>query len=347
MTLDEYVLAFRTLSRCHELTPDLRAKARHFYICLALDLPNATQARQKLLEEVQHHELHECGPNVPPAFEARLQDALTTIVLEEGEPPESLLLRLAVLIKQTLCDFVKLLNPGFRVCDPFCRCDCNGVNRSFGWNGNAFYRYISLAVFEKHVLFPGKSGGLPVSVENRRFFYSQARVNQLTRSPALFGLERDNRILLGRPPEEFGGGAIQSVIFLVPSDSAPHKVSADATYIASRLGLPDYLLWDTADKRRNQGFAVLKLQPDAHDLLYRPTIVDALDHFAFRPGPTDNGEGELFRHGWTRVFKSGELYGDDAVIADELGCPEVIMPSRSERFPSESLELDSVCFFES
>jgi len=346
MTLDEYVLAFRALSRCSELGPEMRDQARHLYIGLALDLPSAIEARHILLEEMQHRKLRDCGPNVPVAFEAKLRENVCSYSPEE-EPPESRLRNLLGLMRQTLCCFIEALNPGFEVRDPFCRCECNISNRSFGWTGNSFFRYIGVNIFEKHILFPGKAGGLPVCVNNRRFFYSRARIERLARTPSLFGLERDNRVLLGRPPDKIEDKTVQSIIFLVPSDCAPHNQNMDAIYIASRLGLTDHLTWKNPDERRNQGFAVLKFRPDTQDHLYRPTIVDALEHLAFRPGPTDNGDGELFRHGWTRVFKVGELCGDEPVIADELGCPEVIMPSRSERFPSEALELDAVCFFES
>lgn len=345
MDLDEYILAFRTLSRCPDLEPTLQAHARHLYICLALDLPSATQARQVLLEEAQHKKLRTCGPNVSEVFEAKLIEKLSTYPLGAHPPEECLkeLTQVLIDLKYTLID---VENPLFSIYDPFCRCACNHRNLSTA-NGEFFFRYISLDVFENHILFPGKSGTIAVPIKNRRFFYSRERIERLTQAPSLFGLERDNRIPLGRPPEEIKGKKIQSIVFLVPADSAPHRKSNDAKFIASQLGLPDYLKWPQKDDRHNQGFAVLRFHPDIHDPLYRPTIIDALEHLAFRPGPPDNGNAPLFRHGWTRVFREGELKDDEATIEDELGCKEVIMPSRGERFPSEALELETVCFFES
>jgi hypothetical protein len=346
MTLDEYVLTFKRLSRCRQLDPKLRALARHLYVCLALDLPSALDARQELLAEAQHKNLKACGPNVPELFEAKLREKLDTYSPPRDCPPGILLKSFYQLLLDLVLSFLEAYNPGFKIRDPFCLCDCNRRNLSSS-NDGPFYRYVDLNTLEKHLLFPGKAGTLPVTLQNRREFYSKARLSRLAQAPSLFGLERDHRVSLSKPPAVVNGRQIRAVTFLVPSDSAPHKSSTDATWIASQLGLPEYLKTQEGQERSNQGIAVLRFHPAADDLLYRPTIIDALEHFAFRPGPPDDGGINLFRYGWTRVFNLGELREDDAAITDELGCKEVITPGRSERLPSSALQLEAVCFFES
>lgn len=346
MTLDEYILMFRDLSSRSDLSEPLRAHARHLYICLALDLPSAIEARSKLLAEAQHKNLESCGPNVPSVFEAKLVERLEHFTSSSG-PPEKIFKTLFEIFSNLVAVFIDSGNPGFNPRDPFCRCDCNEQNRSFSQNGQLFCRYLDLDTFEKHLLFPGKAGPLTVTPNNRRYFYSHSRVSRLSSTPNIFGLQRDQQVLLGRPPTTINGSKTQSVVFLVPYEEAPHRTKPDASYIASQLGLPTSLKSASADARKNNGFAVLKFHPDKHDPLYRPTILDAHEHQAFRPGPPDvSMDSNGFKHGWTRVFKSGELLTDNASIADELGCKEVIMPSRWERFPSEALELETVCFFE-
>jgi len=61
------------------------------------------------------------------------------------------------------------------------------------------------------------------------------------------------------------------------------SISIDADYIAACMGMPEWATPDKKQDRNNQGIVALKFRPDSRDKFFRPTILDAIDHFPFLP----------------------------------------------------------------
>ncbi|MCP4702011.1 MAG: hypothetical protein GY862_34910 [Gammaproteobacteria bacterium] len=334
MTLDEYVLFFGKAGR--ELQgQDLKQAARHLYIGLGLDLPSAVVARDSVLKELTDDKLKDCGLNVPEHFEQKLVHRLNPESLPANVDNNTFDAMFQIL-REVIKEFADFHNKGKPEAEPFCCIPYNQENASALPADMALCRYVSLDIFEKYMLFYKRKRPAGKALKNKRTFYTKARIDKFKNQPAIFtDTNRVNYVNLGRD------GA---PVFFTPHKDAPHHdIQISAEEIASKMGLPGWLKWNKSTNKDNRGIMVLKFRPDSSDCFYRPTILDALDHYAFRPGPADDGSD--FRYGYTRVCDPGELRWDDPKVTGEAGHKEVIMKNREERMPSDNLYLEHVFFF--
>jgi hypothetical protein len=237
------------------------------------------------------------------------------------------------------------------------RCACTPYNTGNQCERSAdglFYRYLSFDALERYWLFGGRRK-TPRQVPDRRELYRPDNLAAFAAcQPNPIGPSTMNPVSLGRGGDAFPGAGFPPPVFLVPANNAPHikkdsnagKEALDAGAIAAKLGLPTELCWDDPAVRSNQGFMALRLRPVAGDRMFRPTMLDALDHLAFRPGPHDDDGLPCTRYGLTRHCKSGELNWRLPTVTDQPGCREVVMRDRKALFPHDDLYPEEPFFFE-
>ncbi len=340
MTLDDFVLYFRDYSRKGS-DEQWKARARHLYIGLALDLCGCHRARVQLHEDLTNNPYQGHGRNVPAELERHLKEELKPLALSTTVNAASCRKLVKILIK-TVMSFVDSHNRGRgnTIPDPYCCCANNGRNRS-KVGKRSLCRYVDLNTFEQHYLLPGLGMSLPSIPKARKAMYSDHAVEQINgRTPA-------DTVAFGRSSVTSEGHSMPAPAFFTPYEQAPHrseKGRASADVIAGEMGLCAHLSGSSG--RQYEGLAVLRFEPDRNDSFFRPTILDALDHPPFRPGAHDDGKGERFRFGFTRKFKPGELRSDPAQITERRGRKEVVTRVRKVLFPSDQFRFEGVRYFE-
>ncbi len=354
MTLDEFVSFFGDLSR--ELN-NIREKewAKHLYIGLALDLDGVTTARSAMKKKSNptFKAFEYCGPNVPPEFEKRLEDKLVRRKVPKKRNVAGFN-RMLDLLLEVVREFLEDHNKTQKEKEPLCCTPYNGPkNLSKLPEGMLLCRYISLKTFEDHMLVKGRRrrprSTSVHAARDKKEFYKKERVTRFKKNPAIFFLDKGQPVCVefGRPITGIRGLSMRCPVFFTPLEEAPHRVTSapkNANHVAEQMGLPGNLKWDDYQAREQDGVVAMCFVPDSNDRFFRPTILDALDHFAFRPGPAADDSG--FRYGLTRVCKMQSLCWEDPVLTDEEGRKEVIMKNRETLFPTDNFYPEEVLFFQ-
>jgi hypothetical protein len=186
----------------------------------------------------------------------------------------------------------------------------------------------------------------------RKEFYKKSRTREFNSNPRILtGQDPPDYVWMGRGKTTLPGSRIEIrvPVFFCTHDDAPHRSNKSKTcayHIAAKLGLPNWLKYEDTDTKKEDGIAILRYEPDRLDRFFRPTILDALDHTAFRPGPPDSQANQMFRYGMTRAFEQNELCWENPTPSNRPGVKEVVMKNRQKEFPSNGLTLVDVVFYE-
>lgn len=350
MDLIAYIHYFGDACHSSKLTLDLQEKAEHFFIGLALDLPNVADARDHLLNTVfpgYKNDFQLCGKNISPAFESLLEKQIKV----KKVPTTHTEINLNKMIGYFM-DAVDLYyqnqSQSLNAALPLCCNPSNQNNISSPPNQTEWCRYVSFEVFEtKMLLFSGRQGRRSSPpTPKRRVIYDSAWIASFNRDPAQVKL-RYLRVELGRKTR---GDSIPLPVFLTPLASAPHNDShpqaKNAFHVVQEMGLSSYLKRAVQADKANEGVVALKFCHDSNDKLYRPTFLDAIDHVAFRPGPMEGQTTAGYRHGWTRKCKNFSALRDHITVLPEKGRVELVMKNRPAILPSSQLKVDAILFFE-
>ncbi|MEO5331477.1 MAG: hypothetical protein H7839_05590 [Magnetococcus sp. YQC-5] len=345
MKLHEYVCWFGDvcLDSKHnlnsKLNPNELRMAEHFYVGLALDLPNVKEARDHLFETSPDYKINfeVCGNNIPLEFKELLERYVEKKTLPVTMAKDDLDQMIDYFMDVVVNYHESGADP-FLLSMPLCCKEENQGNKSSLSDRIVLCRYVTIEVFEKYVLemFPYRKGRRGTA--SPKTFYDSDRIDEINKDFA-----NGVPVSIGRPGNQMVyTRSLPVPVFFTPMTKAPHRdkkrEAKTALHVAQEMGLPDCL-------ESTKGLVALKFKHDKSDKLYRPTFLDAIDHVAFRPGPME-GMCESFRHGWTRKCqKSGALWGPP-IILPEKGRMELVMKNRTEIFPSDKLSVEAILFFD-
>jgi hypothetical protein len=204
MLITDYILYFSKACHSPALSLEQRERAEHFFIGLALDLPDVPAARKYLFRKVPAYkkDFLRCGKNIPEDFQRLLEEKIhseTPPAIFTGADLDGMIDHFHRAVQTYYgSTAVTAAYPGPLCCHP-----ANTDNLSAPPAGTEWCRYISLLVFENCVYHPIRLGRAGTPPGRRRSIYNNAWIARFNTDPALLRGGRPLMFSLGNPNSNF------------------------------------------------------------------------------------------------------------------------------------------------